>query len=254
MAGLKYAGTNYSSDGNVSDVLSKNDVDTEFSTASVSQSVVQGQINTSVATYASQTYVNNALSAFVQSNVLVTQEAGLIPITEIGVPGGLAPLDNTGHIPSEFVPSLGVGYCLGPFGPTASFSGTTGATPLKIADWSIGPPGISFQPMVFMSSLVTAASGGRPVIEVRLSAGAASYTSQTLVARGVGRNNWNDLQAITVLPVPAQTGHTGVVGSGYLPTYNLWLSAWLYDANSQSVTIETNNIASGACFLMRYQQ
>jgi hypothetical protein len=125
---------------------------------------------------------------------------------------------------------------------------------MKIADWSIGPPGVSFQPLVFMTAIVSAVNGGRPVIEVRMSAGAATYTNQTLVARGVGRNNWNDGQAIAVLPMPAAVGHTGAAGSGFAPTFNLWLSAWLYDANSESVTINTNNIANTGCFLVRFQQ
>jgi hypothetical protein len=169
--------------------------------------------------------------------------------------GGLyvAPLNGSGVIPSTYVPSLGQGYVLGPFGTTALYAGTTGATPLKIADWNIGAQGINFQPMVFMNLLASAANGGRPVVDVRISQGAATYSASTLIARGVGRNCWSDTQAITVIPFPASAGHTGVAGSGYGPNYNTWLSAWLWDYNAQGVTVAQSNIFSGAAFLIRYE-
>lgn len=252
MAGLKYVGPPYTTDSNTQDVLSKNDVDTEFTNATVSQVSVQAAINTAVAGYASQNYVNTALNSYAQPNYLTQEEAELIPTSSIAIPGGLAPLGVSGTIPNAFVPDLGIGYVLGPFGATTTYGVSAGAVPVKIADWSIGPPGVSFQPMVFMTLLVSASNGGRPVVEVRMSAGSAGYTAQTLVARGVGRNNWNDLQAISVVPVPAAPGLTG--GSGYAATYNVWLSAWLYDANSENVSIETDSIVNSACFFIRYKQ
>lgn len=254
MAGLKYVGADYSSDNNVNDLMTKGDIDSAYANAPVSQTAVQSAINTAAGGIASTVSVNNALAAYIQANYLAAQETNLILSSQIGVAGGVAPLNSSGVIPGVFVPSLGAGYCLGPYGTTATFSGATGALPIKIADWNIGAPGITFQPAVFMSILAGASNGGRPVIEVRMSAGSNTYANQTLIARGVGRNNWNDLQTVNVKPVPAATGHTGVAGSGYSPTYNLWLSAWLYDANNQSVTIENNAIATAGAFLIRIAQ
>lgn len=86
-----------------------------------------------------------------------------------------------------------------------------------------------------------------------MSAGPATYPNQTLISRGVGRNNWNDLQAISVVPTPSGAGHTGVAGTGYSPTYNAWISAWLYDANGQTVSVSTGNIAIASAYFIRYQ-
>jgi hypothetical protein len=258
MAGLKNVGPSYSADNNSSDLLTKGDVDAAFANAAVSQITVQSAINTAVAGMASQSSVNLALNAFIESNSITNAEQLLIPLTQIGAAGGVAPLDNSGKIPSQFVPSLGVGYCSGPFGPTQTFPGSTGVQPVKIADWGInwgtaGGPGFAFQPVVFMSLLAGAGGGGRPVIEVRMSAGPATYANQTLISRGVGRNSWNDLQTINVLPTPSGPGHTGVAGTGYSATYNAWISAWLYDANNQAVTVSTGNFAIASAYFLRYQ-
>lgn len=252
MVGLKYVGPPYTTDNNVTDVLSKNDVDNEFTNAPVSQAVVKAAIASAVSAYASQSYVGTALNAYAQPDYLTSQETGLIPLDQIGVAGGIAPTGVNSKIPNAFVPDLGAWYVLGPYGTTATLAGSAGAVPIKIADWNIGPLGIAFQPMVFMSVLAGSTNGGRPVIEVRMSAGQAAYSSQTLIARGVGRNNWNDLQAVNVLPIPSGPGLTG--GSGYTPTYNVWISAWLYDANSQNVSVQSNNIVNAACYFVRFKQ
>jgi hypothetical protein len=253
MAGFRYVGADYTKDGGANDLLTKADLDAEFSGASVNQLTTRAAINSAVATYASQTYVNTALGAYAQTAALTAAESLLIPSSLVGTPGGVAPLNSSGVIPTQYVPSLGAGYCLGPYGVTSTASASAvGTVPVKIADWNIGAPGTSFVPMVFMCVLASAANGGRPVVEVRVSSGQQPYANQTLVARGVGRNNWNDLQAITVLPVPSNTGLSG--GSGFSPSYNLWLSAWLYDANSQSVSVLTNGIMSTAAYLVRFRQ
>jgi hypothetical protein len=210
-----------------------------------------------VATLSLQVSVNNALSAFIQPGYLAGPNVAgsLIPKTDVGVAGGIAPLNASGVIPSQYVPSLGVGYCLGAWGPTQLYNVTNAtATPTKLCDWgNIGQPGISFQPVSFMVVFATGIAGARPVVEVRISSGSATYANQTLIARGVGRNCWNDLQTIPVLPFPASSGHTGVAGSGYPATYNFWATAWIYDLNSQGVSVQQSNIANAAIYLVRYQ-
>jgi hypothetical protein len=290
MAGLKYVGADYANDSgdDPNDVVTKLDVDTEFSSATVSQGVVQAQINTAASAYSTQAAVNTALNGFAQSTYLTNQEVGLIPVSAVppittmtptqlaafqanvatlnGVAnqptlsGGVAPLDTNGKIPSQYIPSLGVGYCQGPYGPTLPMETQTAvATPMKLADWGIGPPQIPFQPMVYMTLLASAILGGRPIVEVRMSSGVATYANQTLVARGIGRSQWNDPngQVINVVPIPGAAGHSGLsaggASPGYSSTYNLWLSAWLIDANQQGVTVQSAQIYNAAVYLVRYQ-
>jgi len=102
--------------------------------------------------------------------------------------------------------------------------------------------------------MASAINGGRPCVEIGISQGAQPYVNQTIIARGVGRNVWSDLQAIAVIPIPAAAGHTGLAGSGYAPSFtNIWLSAWLRDLNAQSVTVGNNAITSGVAFLVQTQ-
>ena len=183
---------------------------------------------------------------------ITINQSPLIPASWKGT--YVAPLNSSGVIPSQYVPSLGQGYVLGPFGTTALYTGSTGATPLKIADWNIGTQAMNFQPIAFMSLLASAANGGRPCVEIGISSGSQIYGNQTIIARGVGRNAWNDKQSITVIPIPAAAGHTGLAGSGYPPSFtNIWASAWLRDLNAQSVTVGNNAIFSGLIHLIRYE-
>lgn len=341
MAGLKYVGKDALAPGetDVLDVVTKADLDNTstglIAEAPASQTAIQSAINTAVGNLASQSSVNTALNAFIQSNYLTsgsvytvavspgavgtytlaygTQTTLALPVgasagalqaalsafnnlTSVTVAGGtggpytvtlsptvtstltattpttgtvtvnrsplipaswkgtyVAPLGSGGTIPSQYVPSLGQGYVQGPYGTTAIYQGTTGATPIKIAEWNIGVQGMNFQPMAFMTLLASAINGGRPCIEIGISQGAQPYLNQTIIARGVGRNAWNDLQAITVVPIPASAGHAGTAGTGYGPSYSIWLTAWLYDINARSVTVATNAITSGVAYIIRDQ-
>lgn len=200
------------------------------------------------------TNIQGALS--VNDTAMVNGSASIYPsnmIPETWVGESVAPIVG-GTIPSEFIPSLGVGYVLGPFGATATFQATNvGSTPFKIADFNIGPTGISNQPVAFMNLLVSGANGARPVVDICISSSQQPYAGQTLIARGVGRSCWNDMQAITVLPVPSVLGHTGLANTGYSPAYNAWISAWVYDANDQSVSVNTSNIVAAGVWFWRYQ-
>lgn len=338
--GLSYVGADYTEDSNVNDIVNKSDADSEFGSATVSQSSVIGQINTATSTLASSTYVNTALEAYVQTNflnlsnvytlavitegssttgtytlsfgaqttapiaynatalviqealdtlsnllnvivaggiggpyeiTLTVQTAGLLSANDTLLingsveinPSSLIPADWSGNfvaplvsgsIPSKYIPSLGVGYVRGPYGATSVYAANaTGSVPVKIADWNIGPVGISHQPQVYMSVEVSGVNGARPAIDVAIGSGEQPYSAQTLIARGVGRNCWNDSQALTVLSAPSILGHTGLANSGYSPTYNVWISAWLYGVNGQSVTVASGNIANAGVWFWRYQ-
>lgn len=190
---------------------------------------------------------------------VTVNQSPLIPTTWSGQ--YVAPLNSSGVIPPQYVPSLGSGYMLGPYGTTALYQTPSGVgvTPTKIADWNIGASApFAFQPMVFMSLLCSAINGGRPCVEVTIGQGAHLYSTQAIIARGTGRNAWNDMQAINVIPTPSAPGHTGLSGTGYPAAYNIWLTAWLHDLNAQNVSVTisdvpNNAIFSAVAFLMRYQ-
>lgn len=263
LAGLKNVGPPAVA---TTDVVTKHDVDTDYANAAVSQTAVAGQIATAVSGLASQVSVNNALASFVQSPYYQNQDALLVPLSSVGAPSvpanpsatppvpavtGIASLDSTGKIPPPQVPVLGAGYVAGPYGPTATFSASAVNVPAKIADWNIGAAGVAFQPVVSMSLLAKAVNLGRPVVEVWISNSQFAYGTGTLVARGVGRNFWNDLMTVNVVAVPARNGQVG--GSGFSPTYPAWLTAWLYDVKGQGVSVVSSNIAVAGVYLWRYQ-
>ena len=252
ISGLPYVGALPAGD---TDVMNRLAVSTRIAAAPVTQGSVQAQITALVAggspTYATKSYVDTQDGTFVLPSYYQGRDALNIPLTALGQPSGVASLsaDATPTVPLAQIPVAGAGYIKGPYGPTASATGTTGATPLKIADWNIGAAGVSFRPWVFLSAFVTGASA-QPVIEVRIAdaTSAPTYAASTLVAEGAGRSLYDDYHAIAFGPAPDATGATP---SLLAPTYRVWLTAWLYDLNGNSVTLSAGGLASGAAFLLR---
>jgi hypothetical protein len=217
----------------------------------VNETQASSAVATAAGGYATTVQTNNTCQGYALPSYYQTQDALYMPNAALGQPNGVATLNTASPptIPLTQCPSLGAGYIFGPFGPTATATGSTGSSPLKIADFNIGVQSVStFQPMVYMSVLALSASG-LPVLEVRISNGQAAYGSQTLVAMGVGRQGYSDPQTVLAIPVAATTGQTpsGLTGG----TYNIWLSAWLYDGAAQTVTISTGGIVSAGAFFMR---
>lgn len=200
-------------------------------------------------TYAPRTYVDSQDATFQLPSYYQTQDALNVPLSSVGQPNGVASLDSTAHVPALQLPVLGAGYLQGPYGPTAVFTGSTSNTPLKIADWNIGNVALSFQPFIFMHCFATG-TVSRPIVEVRIanSTTAVSYAAGTLVAMGEGRTLYNDYHVIPVVPVGAGLSATP---ANLGPIYNIWLSAWLYDANAQGVTLSAGGVVSGAAYLLR---
>lgn len=227
-----------------------------LATAPVTIESVQDQINTLTTggspTYASKAYVDSRDASFQLTSYYLTQDGLNLPLDSAGDPNGVATLDGAGTIPVTQLPVLGAGYVQGPYGLTATHTGTTGATPLKVADWDIGPANLAFRPLVYMMVFATG-NNAHPVIEVRIADSETSvgYDDTTLVAMGEGRTQYNDYHAIAVVPVPDDVGQT----PSYLgPTYDIWLSAWLYDLNGNSTTVSAGNIVFGSAFLLRAQE
>lgn len=250
-----------------SDLLTRSGVDQQYANAPVSQGAVAAQVTAAVSALATQTSVNNALNAYVQPAAITAQTALLLPTSQIGVPSiaadptatpptlavtGVASLDSTGKVPLAQLPAQGAGYLSGPWGPTATFSAAASTVPAKIADWNLGATGVSFYPRAWMSLLVAATNLGRPVVEVWMSNAQMTYGQGILVARGMGRDFWNDLMTVNVVPMPSRAGQVG--GSGYSPTYTAWFTAWLYDLHGEGVSVLPTNIATAGVYLYRYTQ
>lgn len=238
------------------DVVNKLATVTAINATTPNQASVQAQIDALVAgTYATKSYVDTQDATFQPISYYQNQDALNVPTTTVAQPNGVASLDGSTKVPLAQLPTLGAGYLQGPYGTTAvnTVGGTTANTPLKIADFNIGAPGILFRPLAFMTVLLTSTGIARPVVEVRIAntTTAPAYGSTTLVAMGVGRSLWADYQAISVLPVGDTTGTTP---SSLATTYNIWLTAWVYDLNNSSVTFSVGGIANAAAYLLRTAQ
>lgn len=253
MAGLSFVGVPSS---DPEDIVNRGDLNDILGTAVPNRTSVSTNVIDAVALKASKSFIDNADAGFVLPSYYQTRDALNIATSARGVANGVAALDASTKIPVPQLPTLGSGYLVGPFGPKhqdnspAVFGGSTGATPMRIADWELGEQAVtSFRALVFMSALVSCTANGQPVIEVRVSDGTAPYASQTLVARGSGRTFYTDRQTIAVLPCPDALGQVGTTSP---PTYDTpYFTAWLFDAHSSSVTISGSGITSAVLHLLR---
>lgn len=255
---------------NGTDILNESATTSIIAAAPVNTETVASAIASAVTTnYVAYSTVTNLITNYALVSYYESQDALNLPLsavgsagaTELGTTGyyGAASLDSTGHIPGAQFPALGTGYVKGPYGPSATASGSTNTTPIKIADWgTIGQAGMNFRPMVYMTVLTTGVMA-KPIVEVYIAntatAAPTSYaTAGTLVARGAARSLYSGLAPVAVMPVPDTTGETPSLLS---PGYNIWLTAWVYDAMSYnstavaSVTVQSGGIASAACYLWR---
>ena len=267
MSGLSYVGAQPSAPN---DIANRLQVINLLNAVTPNRASVSAQVSGLVGTtYATKAYVDQQDATFALPSYYQSQDALNLPTSAVGKPYavsgvtsllpnstyyGAASLDANSRVPAAQMPALGAGYLQGPWGPTATASGSTGTTPIKIADWNIGLAGLSFRPLVFMSAFVTATMA-HPVIEIRIanSTTAPSYNTSTPVAQGMGRYLYNDYHAVAVVPIPDTTGETP---SLLPPTYNVWLTAWLYDTlglNGATVGI-ASGIANAAAFLLRGSQ
>lgn len=162
----------------------------------------------------------------------------------------------SGTIPLAQLPVMGEGYLKGPYSPTpqsgVTYTGTTSNTPMKIADWNIGNQSLSFRPLVFCQVFCQSAMG-RPIVEVKIanSTTPVTYAAGITVAMGEGRTVYNDYHSLVVMPAPDGVGQTPTP----LPSgYNVWLTAWIYDATSQNVTLSSGGLVGAWAGLLRTAQ
>ena len=253
-----------------SDIVNKLDTTNIIGGITPNQATVNADIASIVtSTYEPYSTVSELTTTYSPISYYKTQDllnlpltsVGTVSVTELGTTGyyGAASLDSSGQIPAAQFPALGDGYLLGPYGATSTASGGTNTTPIKIADVEIGRATKSFSPLAYMTALVTGVMA-HPVIEAYIantaSTAPTSYaTAGTLIARGAARSLYSGLAPIAVNPLPATVGQTPAL---LPPTYQVWVTYWLYDAASYnnvagvtSVTLQSGDIASAGVYLLR---
>ncbi|ASZ74789.1 minor tail protein [Mycobacterium phage Phabba] len=239
MAGLTYVGADDTDPRSIETRLSAEGTLNQ----GVSRAYVSGRIAEKMATRAPKTYVDNADEQFSPVAYYSQQDALLVPNSAKGVASGVATLSN-GKVPLAQIPVLGAGMLRGPWGANQSFGGTTGVTPLKIAQWNLGVTGVTGIPLVFMSTSVQS-TDGRSAIEVRIGDNTqTTYAAQTLIAQGFGRQWYQDYQMITVIPCPPS-------GFALNPATNYIVNAWLIDTDGGQSTTQVGSIASASLFAAR---
>ncbi len=240
MARLSYVGPAPTASTDVGNRLQSRTV---LSSGAVNRTVVNAQIADAVALRASKSYIDTQDALFQTPDYYAARDDLNIPISTVGQPSGVAYLDaGTGKVPLTQMPALGQGYLLGPFGPTAVFSATAGSSWVKIADYNIGVQSVKCNPLVFGTVIATSAALGRTVIEARVSDGSAVHDSQTLIARGTGRDYYANKQAIALSP-------TGSIAP-LAVTYDIWVSLWVKDL-TQSTVVAADGIISTSVWLSR---
>ena len=246
MSSLRYVGKSSEAD---KDVVSRLRATNILNAATPNRSSVTTDVTNAVIPYATKTYIDTQDGTYALPSYYQQKDALNVPKSAKGQPNGVANLDADGKIPVTQIPALGAGYIYGPFGPTSTSVGTTSNVPLKIAEWLIGVPPFSFQPLVF--GYITAQSAlGRPVIEVRMSNGAAPYASQTRIGIGMGRSLYVDPQPIPIITAPAGINQVGS-NPDWPASTNIVATAWLWDKDSQTSVVTSNAVFSASIFLMR---
>jgi len=246
MSSLRYVGKPSEED---KDVVSRLRATALLNSGTPSRTSVTADVTNAVIPYATKTYIDTQDSSFALPAYYQQQDALNVPKSVKGQPNGVANLDADGKIPVDQIPALGAGYIYGPYGPTSTAVGSTSNTPLKIAEWLIGVPPFSFQPLVF-GYVIAQSPLGRPVIEVRMSNGSAPYASQTRIGIGVGRSLYVDAQPIPIIGAPATVNQVGS-SPDWPASTNIVATAWLWDRDSQTSTVISNAVFSAAIFLMR---
>jgi hypothetical protein len=266
VSGLTYVGA---AAATAADIDNRGTLNNQLAAVTPNSASVAAQLTAlttgSGATYATKSYVDTQDGTFALPSYYTSRDALNLPTIARGTVAGsaltgsyygVASLDASTKVPIAQLPNVGAGYLLGPYGPTAVSSAvSTGSTPVKIADWQLGLPSIQFRPLAYLVAFITSTvATARPVIEIRIAntVTAPPYGSTTLIAAGEGRNGWTDYQAIPCLPVPDSTSQT----PSLLPTsYEIWVSAWLYDVNgsagTNTVTMSTGGIGLASLFLLR---
>lgn len=217
--------------------------------ATINRTGVTTQIESAVATRAGADYIDTADATFATVEYYQGRDALNVPQSAVGTASGVAGLVS-GKVPLAQLPVLGSGFIKGPFGPTtvnAVTSATT--TPVKLAEFVIGNQSIGFHPMSYALVAVDTTPGGRPIVEMRMSNGAAAYSAQKLIGQGIGRTIYNGRQIVAVTPVWPTLGAASP--EPWDVNTNIVASLYVYSSSAVSVQVGSASVLSAAVYLMR---
>ncbi|AON96989.1 minor tail protein [Mycobacterium phage Tonenili] len=248
MSGLLYVGRTPSASP---DIETRKDVESVL-TSGVSRGYVDTRVADLSASKATKVYVDSQDSQFATPDFYQSRDELLVPNAAKGAANGVASLDATTHVPAAQVPVLGLGMLRGPIGPSnVNFAGTTGTTPLKIAEWAPSVLPVTGQLLAFAQCSVQSV-GGRPVVEIRAgNATQTTYASQTLIAQGYGHSFYNDFQMITITPVAANGEGQDGNQDAWAATTNLLVNMWLYDDAGGQSSIAVGLIYTASLYIAR---
>ncbi|WP_131813760.1 hypothetical protein [Mycolicibacter kumamotonensis] len=252
MPSLKYVGPEPSRDSGIATKLATEN----YLQAQSRQTYTTDQIAAQGSDYATKGHADELTSDWASQSYYQTQDALNILKTELGHTGGIASLDGDGKLPAAQIPALGFGTFRGRWGVSATYAGSTGTTPMKIAQFDLGVTGWSFQPWVFLVAQLQVSLEATPAVEVRIGdiTNDTTYDSQTLVASGIGRYAYNDLQAVVVRAAAPIGSMANGVQTSYSPNLNARLTVWAFNKNESNPAGQisaSQNSVSGAAYIMR---
>jgi hypothetical protein len=234
-----------------SDLLNRLQATALINAAAVNRTATTSAIEAAAAAKASKETIDTLDANYATAEYYQGRDLLNVTTASIGAVSGVAGLVS-GKVPLTQLPVLGQGFLKGPFGPTTVTTATNvTTTPVKVAEFAIGVQSVAFQPLAYASVAVDTTPGGRPILEMRISDGAAAYSAQTLIAQGIGRPIYNGRQIVAVTPASATVGASNPLPFGV--STNIVVSLWAYSTTLTPITVGSSSVISAAVYLMRMQ-
>lgn len=252
MSGLVYVGALPDATTSVTNKLA---LVNQIAAAPMSLGVVSSELTALTtggsATYATKSYVDTQDALYQSVAYYQGRDALNVPTSALNAANGVAGLSAGSKVATAQIPNVGAGYLKGFYGATSVVtSGSTGSTPIRVADWNLGVANVQFRPWAYCQAFLLSTLG-QPVLELTIanSTTAPAYGSMTMIAQGSGRSHYADYQAVTAVTAPNATGQSpSLLGTSYA----VWITAWIYDLNGSSATsVASGGIAGSAVGLLR---
>ena len=247
MPRLNYVGPVPTDDGDMLNRLQGIDI---INAATVNRTATTSSIETAAASKASKEAIDLADAAYATAEYYQGRDNLNVTTASIGAANGVAGLVS-GKVPLAQLPVLGQGYLKGPFGPTTvNIVSSATTTPVKLAEFAIGVQSVAFAPLAYATAAVNTTPGGRPVLEMRISDGAAAYGDQTLIAQGIGRPIYNGRQIVSITPASSAGASNP---APFSVATNIVVSLWVYSTTNTPVSVSSSSLISAVVYLMRMQ-
>lgn len=229
--------------------------DTEIDTrGGLTATEIESHVESYMDVYATRQYVDEqdakkaSLSELDSAGLLLTDKSN------IGKPGGLAPLNSSGRIPKEHLSNVPVVGARGPWSPTTANTSKLAITResaiTRIQSLTIPDPGFKWRPLMFASQSFV--GGGAVLFFTRMTI--RSYTVSDgndvlgpIVASGrsIGNGNYGSgrISYGTILPRDSSPGFTGS------KTFGLYAEPYGVNTGGTSRTI---NLSPDGCYWFAY--